>query len=265
MSAGRAQSRCGCGRGEPSPGADVGGSEPSPGADVGGPVPVQMWAAQSRCRCGRGEPNTRTHASGAEHRGGPAVSAWADPWVGARRCLSLRAYRRRAAGTAARARARARSSPRRAEPNQTSKQTSKHGRRRDPTGPGRPAGRESPCARSGDSPSDPSRADRPRAGFRVGPACVRTCSNSTEGDTCAHGTGPAAVGQPHGTRESFIEGTAARVQFCDAMRGERGNARNHRGYLLAGRLPHGVSARPSGGARDSDRRHARVPRAGRHR
>ena len=31
-----AHSRCGCGRGEPSPGADVGGGESSPGADVGG-------------------------------------------------------------------------------------------------------------------------------------------------------------------------------------------------------------------------------------
>jgi hypothetical protein len=46
MWAGGAQSRRRCGRGEPSPGADVGG---------GSPVPAQMWAggAQSRRRCGR--------------------------------------------------------------------------------------------------------------------------------------------------------------------------------------------------------------------
>ena len=42
---GRGQSRCRCGGGEPSPGADVGGVSP---------VPVQMWAgrAQSRRRWG---------------------------------------------------------------------------------------------------------------------------------------------------------------------------------------------------------------------
>jgi hypothetical protein len=35
-----------CGRGEPSPGADVADGEPSPRADVGGVslLPVQMWA-----------------------------------------------------------------------------------------------------------------------------------------------------------------------------------------------------------------------------
>ena len=59
-----AQSRCRCGRGGRSPGADVGNGEPSRGADVAGvsAVPVQMWAgvsavpapmwrrrAQSRC------------------------------------------------------------------------------------------------------------------------------------------------------------------------------------------------------------------------
>ena len=40
-----AQSRCRCGRGEPSPGADVGGVRPVPGADVAAAsaVPVQMW------------------------------------------------------------------------------------------------------------------------------------------------------------------------------------------------------------------------------
>ncbi len=40
-----AQSRRRCGRGEPSPGADVAGVSPSPGADVAGasPVPAQMW------------------------------------------------------------------------------------------------------------------------------------------------------------------------------------------------------------------------------
>jgi hypothetical protein len=46
-----------CGRGEPSPGADVGGDEPSPGADVGSGVPglgadVAGGWAQSQCRCG---------------------------------------------------------------------------------------------------------------------------------------------------------------------------------------------------------------------
>jgi hypothetical protein len=45
MWAGRAQSRRRCGKGEPSPGADVVGMSPCPGADVGrvSPVPVQMW------------------------------------------------------------------------------------------------------------------------------------------------------------------------------------------------------------------------------
>ena len=39
---GRAQSRCRCGRGEPSPDADVARGEPNPGADVemGGVSPV---------------------------------------------------------------------------------------------------------------------------------------------------------------------------------------------------------------------------------
>ncbi len=41
-------SRCRCGRGEPSPGADVGGASPV-GADVGGASPVAL----SGCRCGR--------------------------------------------------------------------------------------------------------------------------------------------------------------------------------------------------------------------
>ena len=48
----QAQSRRRCGRGEPSPIADVGRGEPSPGADVGGVSP----SAWSRRRCGRGEP-----------------------------------------------------------------------------------------------------------------------------------------------------------------------------------------------------------------
>jgi hypothetical protein len=41
-----AQSRCRCGQGDPSPGADVARASP---------VPVQMWQgrAQSRCRCGQ--------------------------------------------------------------------------------------------------------------------------------------------------------------------------------------------------------------------
>ncbi len=46
------ESRCRCGRGEPSPGADVAALRP---------VPVQMWQgrAQSRCRCGSDEPKPR--------------------------------------------------------------------------------------------------------------------------------------------------------------------------------------------------------------
>ncbi len=42
------QSRCRCGRGEPSPGADVGGG--SSDADVGGvsPIPAQMWRAHGQ-------------------------------------------------------------------------------------------------------------------------------------------------------------------------------------------------------------------------
>ena len=45
-----AQSWSRCGRGEPSPGADVAGASR---------VPAQMWQgrAESRCRCGRGEPS----------------------------------------------------------------------------------------------------------------------------------------------------------------------------------------------------------------
>jgi hypothetical protein len=52
-----AQSRCRCGRDEPSPGADVGGMSP---------VPVQMrqGRAQSRCRCGRGEPSPGADVAG---------------------------------------------------------------------------------------------------------------------------------------------------------------------------------------------------------
>ncbi len=77
-----------CGRGGPSPGADVAGvgpvpvqmwpgwaqsrrrcgrDGPSPGADVAGvgPVPVQMWPgwAQSRRRCGRGGPSPGADAA----------------------------------------------------------------------------------------------------------------------------------------------------------------------------------------------------------
>jgi hypothetical protein len=98
---GRAHSQRRCGRGEPSPSADVAGAsplpvqmwhgraqshcrcgmgEPSPSADVAGasPVPVQMWqgraqsrcrcgmgGAQSRCRCGRGEPSPSADVAGA--------------------------------------------------------------------------------------------------------------------------------------------------------------------------------------------------------
>ena len=73
MGPGCAQSRCRCGRGEPSPGADVAGAshvlaqmwkgwaqprhrsdsgKPSPGADVAGvgPVPAQMWQSPRRRR-----------------------------------------------------------------------------------------------------------------------------------------------------------------------------------------------------------------------
>ena len=51
MWAGRTQSWCRCGSGEPSPGADVAAASP---------VPVQMWArrAESRCRCGSDEPSS---------------------------------------------------------------------------------------------------------------------------------------------------------------------------------------------------------------
>ncbi len=54
-----AQSRRRCGRGGPSPGADVGGVDP---------VLVQMWAgwAQSRCRCGRGEPSPGADVGGVD-------------------------------------------------------------------------------------------------------------------------------------------------------------------------------------------------------
>ena len=50
--------RCRCGRGEPSPGADVARASP---------VPVQMWQgrARSRCRCGRGEPGPGADVAGA--------------------------------------------------------------------------------------------------------------------------------------------------------------------------------------------------------
>ena len=91
--AGWAQSRCRCGRGEPSPGAEVAAGEPSRGADVaagepssgadvaaGGPspgadvammsrVPAQMWQgrAQFRCRCGRGEPSPGADVAAAQH------------------------------------------------------------------------------------------------------------------------------------------------------------------------------------------------------
>ena len=54
------QSRCSCGRGEPSPGADVAGVGQSR-CRVGGvsPVPVQMWQgrAQSRDRWDNGGPS----------------------------------------------------------------------------------------------------------------------------------------------------------------------------------------------------------------
>jgi hypothetical protein len=42
--------RCGCGRAEPSSGADVGGASATPGVDGAGvsPVPVQMWAGRAQ-------------------------------------------------------------------------------------------------------------------------------------------------------------------------------------------------------------------------
>ena len=53
-----AQSRCRCGRGEPSPGADVAGVSP---------VLVQMWQgrAPSQPSCGRGEPSPSPVVAGA--------------------------------------------------------------------------------------------------------------------------------------------------------------------------------------------------------
>jgi hypothetical protein len=67
------QSRRRCGRGGPSPGADVGGV---------GPVPMQMWQgwAQSWCRCGRGEPSPGADVGGV----GPVLmqmwQGWAQSW-----------------------------------------------------------------------------------------------------------------------------------------------------------------------------------------
>ena len=67
-------SRCRCGRGEPSPGADLGGMSPV-GADVGGASPVAL----NGCRCGR---RARRHlrfvlravrAAGALHSPAPTV------------------------------------------------------------------------------------------------------------------------------------------------------------------------------------------------
>jgi hypothetical protein len=64
----RAESRCGRGRDEPSPGADVGGGGPSVGARCGGGAPSLgadvTGGAQSRCRCGRGEPSVGADVGG---------------------------------------------------------------------------------------------------------------------------------------------------------------------------------------------------------
>jgi hypothetical protein len=62
---GRAQSRCTCGKGEPSPGADVARASP---------VPAQMWQgrAQSRCTCGKGEPSPGADVEGLQ----TLVFAW---------------------------------------------------------------------------------------------------------------------------------------------------------------------------------------------
>jgi hypothetical protein len=84
------KSRRRCGRGEPSPGADVARGEPSPGAEVGGvspvpgadvagasPVPAQMWPgrAQFRRRCGQGAPSAGLDVGGGEpSRARPARS-----------------------------------------------------------------------------------------------------------------------------------------------------------------------------------------------
>jgi hypothetical protein len=71
-----ARSRRRCGRGEPSPGADVAGASP---------VPAQMWQgrAQSRRRCGRGE-----RSPGADVAGASAVPAqvWQGRAQSRRRC-----------------------------------------------------------------------------------------------------------------------------------------------------------------------------------
>jgi hypothetical protein len=57
---------CRCGRGEPSPGADVAAASP---------VAVQMWQrrAQLRCRCGSGEPSCGADVAGASP---VAVQMW---------------------------------------------------------------------------------------------------------------------------------------------------------------------------------------------
>jgi hypothetical protein len=65
------KSRCRCGRGEPSPGADVAGVSP---------VPVQMWQGrgQSRCRCGKVEASPGADVAGVSPvpvRGGGAMLA----------------------------------------------------------------------------------------------------------------------------------------------------------------------------------------------
>ena len=83
MRQGWAQSWCRCGRGGPSPGADVAGvgSVAVQMWAAVGPVAVQMWQgrAQSRCRCGRGEPSPSagsrhgtTTGLGRSHSRGPA-------------------------------------------------------------------------------------------------------------------------------------------------------------------------------------------------
>jgi hypothetical protein len=64
------RSRCRCGRGEPSPGADMAGV---------GPVPMQTWQgwAQSRRRCGRGEPSPGADvAAGCERTSRSFGSFW---------------------------------------------------------------------------------------------------------------------------------------------------------------------------------------------
>jgi hypothetical protein len=88
MWAGRAQSWRRCGRGEPSPGADVGGVSP---------VPAQMWAGRAQCRrrCGRGEPSAGADVAlcaGAGAAAGLAADQAVQSGNGRRAAQSTRVY-----------------------------------------------------------------------------------------------------------------------------------------------------------------------------